>query len=363
MSPVLKYTGITNTILHQLIVILMTIALILNANRKEITLRLILFTLIGVIYALMQTLISNDLAAGVLCIFRYTLIPLFAYLACIEFRKSGKHIGSLLLPYLIVNLMIFYLRAFYSYDFFGVLDVALEEWMYRPSNLASPIIFAIEVAIALSLLMIADLKNGYKIIIVMTCIIPLLLMHSRSAGVIILIAALFYTILYYPKFWLFLILVLLLGLIMVDFDKFELPYFFSIFDTNEASYGSRFDSIRITLDYFLQKPSLIQFIGLGTLAASQSASSIGREMLYIESGVIAVLVEQGLLVFCIFILVIFLTTVVALRKRQNAFIISVVHAVILINLMSASLTVTSIWLIICFMLAWILTDKRRAVIS
>ena len=134
-----------------------------------------------------QTVANNlNVNALSLGIARFLFLPILACYSAKDIVKKDIDIFSVFVVYLLINLLIFYVRAFYSYNFFNVLDVTLEEWTYRPSNLSNPIIFAIEVAILLSLMIRSTISKQNKIIISLMVFVPLVLMFSRSSYIIII---------------------------------------------------------------------------------------------------------------------------------------------------------------------------------
>jgi hypothetical protein len=346
VSPVAKRFGIEQTALHQLIFVTLSIA-VLIFHREFVMARWIVFLVpVITIYLLLQTLVTGELSSLGLGIYRYVLIPIFAYQCCIQQTDRNRDIVEVLLPYLLINLGIFYVRVLYSYDFFGILDPRQESWMYRPSNLSSPIIFSIEIALILSLTLISDISTRSKIFLTIMCVIPLVLMHSRSSGLILLVSSLAILTLYRPSTgWITGPLLVMFGLLLNAFDIVNFSYFLSIFDFGEASYATRFQSLTVAVTQFLDTDIATQLLGVGSGIASQSGVILEFDVIYVESGIASLLIENGYLGGMFFFIFFLGAFVASLSSREKFAHITILLSLFLANFLSASLTVTSVWLI------------------
>ena len=119
-------------------------------------------------------------------------------------------------------------------------------------------------------------------------------MQTRAA--IALFALMTMTYLIYSKQFLSLFALTIFGIFIVYLLWFitgETPYIFSIFSYEGGAYGSRLSSITQTLTTFSEFNILEMLFGIGSGLASQHASSFGYESIYVENGIITLIVENG----------------------------------------------------------------------
>lgn len=348
LGPLLKFSlGLQSTgVLYTYYFGVFFIALILREHGR-LSLFGICLVLAFLVVIFFQTLTNNlNFNALSLGVSRFLFLPILACYAAKDIIKKDRDIFSVFVVYLLINFLIFYVRAFYSYNFFNVMDVALEEWTYRPSNLSNPIIFAIEVAVLLSLMISSNISNRYKIIISIISVIPLALMFSRSSYVIILANYAFFLVYsrkFVALFWSGVISVLLGA--TVFYITGELPYIVSIFDYNAGAYGTRMSSMSESLNFIAEMDLISLLIGLGSGSASQHGAGHGMEMVYVENAFISLVIENGILILIGFFLSLMYFYFRTGLKRNSAYFFVILLSIGLVNLFSASLTVLSVQLL------------------
>jgi|SaaInlStandDraft_1057018.scaffolds.fasta_scaffold02058_13 hypothetical protein len=352
ISPLIKYlTGLQSlSIFYAFFLVGILIAAIIR-DRGQLNNTMILYGLGVICIMLIQQAITDfDLNFLALGLVKLLMLPLLGYFTAKYLHSNNKDLFSVFSLYLIVNLAIFYCRAFFEYTFFGILDVRTEEWVYRPSNLSSPIIFAVEMAIIISIMHVSNVSKRTKIIFIALIFIPLILMQTRAA--IALFALMTMTYLIYSKQFLSLFALTIFGIFIVYLLWFitgETPYIFSIFSYEGGAYGSRLSSITQTLTTFSEFNILEMLFGIGSGLASQHASSFGYESIYVENGIITLLVENGFLTLILFLMSLIYYVLKASLAGIAGYLYLLLLLIVGINFFSASLTTISIqalfWLI------------------
>lgn len=147
------------------------------------------------IFIFLQFLICDIASVQLLLgFYRLLIIPLTAYYSLIYMKLNGKKISDVFIPYFIVNLLILYYRAFVDYSFFGSLTMfggfehlySAGGALYRPSNLTSPIIFSVELAVFLGVLFHEQGGSPKTFLLTASSILPFALMRSRSGLMLLL---------------------------------------------------------------------------------------------------------------------------------------------------------------------------------
>jgi len=345
LGPLLKVVlGIQSTgIVYTYYFGVFFIALILREHRKLSLIGIcLILALLGLLF--LQSLTNNlNINALSLGISRFIFLPILACYAAKDIVKKDTDIFSVFVIYLLINFLIFYIRAFYSYNFFDIMDVSLEEWTYRPSNLSNPIIFAIEVAVLLSLMIRSNISFRYKIIVSILSVIPLALMFSRSSYVIILVNYVFFLVYsrkFVTLFWSGMISIFVGAIVF--YITGELPYIVSILDYNAGAYGTRMSSMSESLNFVAEMDITSLLIGLGSGSASQHGAGHGMEMVYVENAFISLVIENGLFLLIGYILSLMYFYFRTGLKGGSACYFVILLSIGLINLFSASLTVLSV---------------------
>jgi hypothetical protein len=317
------------------------IGVFLRGNQRLNLVRIYFVLIIFMFFIIQAFNIEFNLKTLSLSVMQVLFIPLIAYYGAYDMRKKNVDIFSVFIAYLLINYFIFYTRAFFDYNFFGVLDAELAAWMYRPSNLTTPIIFSIEVAILLSLMIQSQLKNSYKIMLLLISVAPLILMHSRSAYIIIFISYTFfllrekkYTALFY------LIIVLILASSAYFYVAEKVPYFFTLFEFE--SYGSRVSSLLNSVDFISKMEIVNIFFGLGAGSSSHYTASNIVDVIYVENAFISMIIEHGIIVFIGYIFSLLYYIIKTGLKGDSAYFFVIIISLWIVNMMSASLTVMSV---------------------
>lgn len=317
---------------------------IMYRERDNYKLTTLIFVIGVFCLLLMQTLVSKiDISGLSLGIARFLFLPIMASYAAKDIIKRNVDLCSIFIVYFSLSFVIFYIRAFYSYDFFNILDVEMEAWTYRPSSFTNPIIFAIEVAIFISLMLHSQLAIKAKLLLILISIIPLVLMFSRSAYVIIIINLLFFLI-YKKRFVSIFNLVFvstLLGAIYFNLTG-DLPYILSIFDFEGGSYGTRTTSMTDAL-IFISEMNIQEFLfGLGSGFASQHGATEYGTVFYVENTFLSLIIENGML-FMVFYLISLIYFIIKTGLKKNSkYHFVLIISIALVNLFSANLTVLSV---------------------
>lgn len=341
ISPLIKYlVGLQSlSVIYAIFLIVFFIAAIIR-DKGLLNNKMIFFSLgIASLLLIQQAVIGFDVNFLALGLVKLLLLPLLGYFTAKDLHSKHKDLFSVFFIYLIINLAIFYIRAFFEYTFFGILDVRTEEWVYRPSNLSSPIIFAIEMVVIISIMYASSVSKVTKIIFIALILIPLALMQTRAAMALFALMTMAYLI--YSKQTILLMFLIIFGafaIYMLWLVTGETLYVFSIFSYDGGAYGSRISSITETLNIFSEFNILQMLLGIGSGLASQHASSFGYESFYIENGIIALVVENGFLIFLIFLISIIYYIVKVRLAGVAGYLLLLLLLIVGINLFSASLT-------------------------
>lgn len=352
ISPLVKYLlGVQTLSVFYAFFLVGTIASAIIRDKGRLNKTLIWFGLGAVILLLIQQFVAGfDLNIFALGLVKLLMLPWLGYFIAKELHTKNYDLFSVLFFYILINLAIFYFRAFFEYTFYGVLDVSTEEWVYRPSNLASPIIFAIEVVIIISIMYVSDVSKWRKICLLGLIFVPLILMQTRAAMVIFTLMTVAYLI--YSKQFGLLVVLHIIGAVVIFLLWIlsgEIPYVFTIFSYEGGAYGSRVASVAGTLDIFSEFSVMKTLVGVGSGLASHHGSSFGQEVIYVENGLVSLVVENGLLVFLIFLGALAYYPLKVRLVGTSGYFYVLLLAIVAINFFSASLTTLSIqalfWLV------------------
>ncbi len=348
LGPLLKITlNIQSTGSLYILYFGLFFARLLMTEYKRLSRHLIYFILVVLVLLILQ-LLRNDLNIDsfILGISRFIFLPVLALYAVKDLLKYKVDPFSIFIVYLFINYFVFYMRAFYDYSFFGALDTELNMLTYRPSNLSNPIVFSIEVAIFISLMLRSNVSSAYKIIISVTSIIPLIFMHSRSSYMIIALNY-FFLLLYTRRYGTILSSVLLLSVIILIFfyTTGDIPYILTVFDYSGGAYGQRFSSMSGTVSLIANMDIIDFLVGFGSGAASQHGASHGMDVIYVENAFISLIVENGIVVLMCYLLSLAYYPFKTGLRGDSAYLYMILVSIWLINLFAASLTVLSVQLL------------------
>ena len=352
ISPLVKYLlGVqTISVFYAFFLVGIIFASIVR-DKGRINKMMILFGFgIALLLLIQQLVVGFEFSSLALGFVKLLMLPLLGYFTAKELHSKNRDLFAVLFFYILINLAIFYFRAFFEYTFYGVIDVRTEAWVYRPSNLTSPIIFAIEMVIIIAIMYVSDVPKWRRICLLGLIFVPLILMQTRAAMVLFGLMTVVYLI-YSKQFRSLVILhvTAAIGIILLWILSGEIPYVFTIFSYEGGAYSSRMSSVADTFDIFSEFGVLKMLIGSGSGLASQHASSFGHEAIYVENGLIALLVENGLLVFIMFIGALAYYPLKVRLVGTSGYLYVLLLAIVAINFFSASLTTLSIqalfWLV------------------
>ena len=358
ISPMIKYfLGFQSLSIFYALFIGVIILSSINRGNEKVSQSMVLFILVLLVMLLIQQLlIGFNFALLALGLVKLTMLPLLGYFVARELHSRNKDIFSVFAIYLMVNVVIFFWRAFYDYSFFGILNATtfyggdIGSLAYRPSNLTSPIIFGIELAMIISTMYVSNFSKWTKIFLFGVIFLILIIIQSRAAIFVISLMLMLY--LNYSKQgnWNFFIILTAVALISLGwFLSNELPYIFSLLSYEGGAYDTRISSVLVALEIF-SNVSPVEFIfGVGSGLASQHASSFGYEAIYVENGLVSLMVENGFLVF-----IFFMGALVYYPMKKGlagicGYLYILLLSIVFVNLFSASLTVISVqaifWLV------------------
>ncbi|WP_163929934.1 hypothetical protein [Paraferrimonas sp. SM1919] len=348
VGPLIKsLTGVESTSLVYFFYWFIYFSFIIVRQRYLANLFSLLLIVVVLILLFFQMLIVDvSLVSAFMGGARFVIIPIMACYAAREIVNKNLDLVNVLLVYFVINILIFYIRAFYSYDFFGVMDIEVKEWTYRPSNLSNPIIFSIEVAIFLAMVMCSQLHVKNKTFIYAIMVVPLFLMFSRSSYIIIFLFSLFYLV--YNKRYISLLLFSVASFLImyIYYESMgKLPYVLSVFDYEAGAYDTRFTSMINALSHISELNVSELLFGTGSGTASQHGNSNGLEAFYVENSFVSLVIENGVVFFLLYffslLYLIFNTTACGVGIYYTVIVLSVS----LTNFFSANLTVVSVQLL------------------
>ena len=307
ISPVLAL--VHPSLSSALQIFLFLIILIIAYKFKLVKKSHFLVLLLIVSFIFLQNIISKTNFSQVqLSIFRFVIIPytiLYSFLLSKFYNKSFLNTFYL---YFLINLLILYYRAFFDFTFFNTIYFDINEKysdlysigreLWRPSNLSSAIVFSIELVLFISIQLFVGKKNKIFKFFILSSIIPLLLMFSRSSWFIISLCLIYYFFKNKKYF-------------VITFSSTIILYLGSYFSTTsafidlitfkESSYASRFSSYSESFNYFVNDSVNKIFFGNGAGYSNLDITNSGSFAMYVENFHLSVLYDYGVFIFLLWI--------------------------------------------------------------
>jgi hypothetical protein len=309
--------------------------------------------------------------------YQYVFLPSFAYLSILSMRRKGMQLGRVMVFYVVINLLIFYWRAFVDYTFFGT-NIAGLDWRYideykiggryglfRPSNLNTPLSFAVELAVLIAVILWENwaselmpgsalrnnslksvLKNGrFGSIVLLLVSLPVFSLMKTRSGTMLLIFLLC-TLLISLKKTKLLLRVLVIGTVVLFIFQDRI-YLLTAFSPYEQTYPTRINSIKNSLSLFSQFSLSEQLLGKGVGAANSNLLSDGF-IYYSENFFVAHLINGGILLFVLWLGV---TMFLLFKRTTYNYYRFVIIGILLVNLLASSLSINNTWYLywlVCF---------------
>lgn len=345
------YYGLNNLLIS--FIFLFAILDLISDNKKNRFSILFAFLLVLFFFILIQYFYLNIKSFQVqLGIYRLLIIPFMAFYFVYLSRSDGFIIIKYLLPVFIFNVLIVYWRVFFDYTFFGLVKIVnfdniseqfafgLELW--RPSNLESPIVFAIELVSFILLYyyyMGSDKKTRIVFsVFVILSVIPLLVMRSRSSFIIIIGSILLNNLghklnlkkLFYLCTFLFLLLFLSPFIDLV-----------SVLSFTDDSYSERSSSLFNTITTFINSPVVNLFFGYGSGHSNFELEENSGFNIYVENYFASFLIDYGLILTLPFVILNLWYFIRGIFNLRNILFLSF-SLLILVNLFSSNLSAYSL---------------------
>lgn len=324
-------TGLS--ILLETLLFLMAVKIYWN---KRYGTKILIYTFLALTGIITSNILRGEFVIGsfLLSITKFILIPIII-LNNIQLNSVQKTLDTLY-PYFFINIAIVYVRAFYDYTFFGFVEpinfedfkesYSLGEILWRPSNLAGPIVFSIEIALFLVIQYFKSAKRKTYWILAVSSIMPLIFMQSRSSYLIIILSIIS-SVLYFKKSGWLTVIVISASVVMFKSEKIT-ESIVALLTLKENSFQSRFQSLFDSIDQFSSYNYLEWLIGKGSGYANLDISNSGSFGIYVENYHMAILHDHGIVIFGIWI--IFNTILITWFLGKNS---TFIYGITLIGLM------------------------------
>ena len=295
-----------------------------------------------VLFVIFFQLLVNDATLNqiILGLFKLLFIPAIAYSAFFYAKKEHLDVTDIIRPYIILNIAILYYRAFIDYSFFDIIEISdayyategiIKSVFFRPSNLSSPIMFAIELSIYIALLLRQlGLSKGFLIEFSLY-IFPLIVMQSRAA--LAIVAASFICYIFLQRMYKTLFLITIIFFLLFIQFRGEI-YFFTVFDIGGEGYLKRFTSMIHALDSMEGYDMIHILLGKG-IGASNMIVVDGSYKLYVENFYISFINDMGFVIAAMWFL---FTITVIFVTRPNPLIKTALLVLLLTNVFASNFT-------------------------
>lgn len=283
-----------------------------------------------------------------LTLLKYIGFPLIAYFSAKYIIEYNINISYVLSIYIIPNLLIFYYRAFIDYSFQGIFPNFTKGTIwFRPSSFNSAIIFGVELASYLCILILTCKNKKFLITMVILSIYPLVMMRCRSSYFILIIFFIYYLI--EQKFYKHLFNIISASFLFLTvyyfLQKGNMPYLFTIFSYTGGSYNNRFHTILSSINNFYNEGVITFLFGEGIGIASIFARARGFDVIYVENAFLTLLYESGIIILSLWIIFNIYVFVKSRRNIETRLLSVLIIGIFLTNLFSANLTTNTVLLI------------------
>lgn len=277
-----------------------------------------------------------------LSLYQFVVIPIIVLCSMQLIQLKNESFTRVYFPYFVVNLTIFYIRAFIDYTFFGIaLVYNFDKWghvysmggiAYRPSNLNSPIIFSIELATYLGICLYERKFSKRNKILFLTSIIPLLFMRSRSAFVILIFGIIGYIA--KNKTWKYTLPIAMVALLAFIVGGTIVGFNDAMSFGRESTIEFRLNSALQTLREFWKLEFLHILFGNGVGSANVLAEGESQFAFYSENYFVAKMVDTGIIGTMLYVGLI----TVALVKNKNISMTCLFIGFLAVNFLASSMT-------------------------
>jgi hypothetical protein len=367
LSPLLKlYIG--NTAYNFTILLTLCILIVKVLQDKLIKKSLIIYVSIVFIFIYLHFLILGSHPQQViLSIYRYLYIPIISYYSIIYMINNNIKISTVYTPYIIINLLILYYRAFIDYTFLGAMQYSeffdglfiMGSIFYRPSNLSAPIIFSIELVIYLCLLLFENKKVKLFFVMFLASLYPLILMQSRSSYILLLVFILVY-LLIQKRFIIVSSIIFIITTLGLLFGNSI--YLFSALNFQEKSYTVRISSMINTIENFLNESPFVILFGKGVGSSNMNLNDVEKNFggIYVENFYLALLYDSGIVIFSIWIIfnILLLLKSLKIKSKISIYAFILILCLFLTNIFASNLTANVIQ-VLYWQLAFIILLRNR----
>lgn len=335
------------------VLIVFLVQFVIGAKKKLITNTIIIYIAAVVFKEVFSFFILGNVNSLVLSIYVYIVIFGVAYFTY-KFSKSTDEFWNYYKIYIVVCLLIQFYRTLFDYSFFGLATMnddvqfaSLYEFggeHFRPASLQGSIIYAIELAIFISIILLKKGINKKNAIFIALAMIGLILTYSRSGLLIVGISVAYYFIKKKQIIKASVLAVLLLGLLSIFQYGERLN---ESTDLSSDTYQGRFMSIAMTLNT-IERLNIEDYIfGVGYGRANYVQED-GTVEYYVEDYFLSVIINSGILT----LIALIAYFVKAIKKGLRRHCIETIPFIglILVNILASSMLAYTVQI-----LFWILT--------
>lgn len=327
-----------------LLLIFIMICLYIKTNRNYISANYYVLMVLFFIKELLTLGLTGSITSFMIAICYFCVVPTITYFSYIHMCIKNVNYLNHLKIYIAISLAIQFYRTFFDITFFGFAsyDFDLNKYsdlmtvgseLFRPSNLESCIIFAIELAVFLSLLVINEGVTKKTIPFILFGTIGLILTLSRSGLLIFLITVMYFLYKKGQIKWsvLFILLVATFSIYLGFLERLS-----EMTDLHSETYEIRINSMNTVWNKVQNFDFSTLLFGYGSGSANRAATGVNGDFtFYVENFFLAILIDNGVFSLVAIAALFFKSLYVAVRKNRSLALL--LSLVIITNFMSCNM--------------------------
>ena len=334
-----------------------------HANRQRNLTLLWFWGTFAIIFKELLSLLleANTTSSSLGSIYAYVLVFSISFFSYKQIVEKKVDFSEQLKIYIALCFAVQLYRIFIDYTFGGIVQLEATASYYefggaffRPSNLESPVIYPIEVAIFFALILFRDISFMQKAPWLIISAISIIMTSSRSGLIMLFIFVSGFAIIkkQYIYFCLFVIIC------VIAFNTLDI---FSrrinkMLDKNDRTYDTRFNSISTTIEQISNLDLKYSVLGLGYGSANVKNSE-GKMLVYSENYPLALWANNGFVFLSIFLIYMFFCFKQGIKKRNTNTII--LASLFIVNILALSLLMYSVQILFWYITFSLLQEKKK----
>lgn len=306
----------------------------------------------------------NSLNSLFLSLYVYVIIFSISFFSYKQICEKNVDFSRQLKFYMMACIFVQLYRTFVDYSFGGIIKLEVQdeayayayqmgEHLFRPSNLETPIAYAIEAALFFGLVLFNSECLKKKLPWLILAIVSVALTNSRSGMVMVALEIIAYCVLMKKiKFGSFVGIIGAIIIMVFDYSS----RFFSVFNFETRSYNTRFNSISNALEQIsnFSLADMLWGLGYGTANYISPDKSV---TFYVEDFFLCLIANSGYITFLLFIIFIAVACIVGFNKKNTNVIMLV--CLLYANIFACSLLIYSIQILFWFLSFSLLSEQNN----